>query len=51
MLLNSGYTCKLGDDGFLAAEITAADGENLQLIRQAVTARFEDTLQDTVKQN
>lgn len=46
-----GHVSTLGDGGFLAAEITPADGENLQLIRQAVTKRFQDEIQDTVKEN
>lgn len=46
-----GYLSTLGDNEFLAAEITAADGENLQLIRQAVTKRFKDQIQDTIIEN
>lgn len=46
-----GYESEREGGEFLAAEMTLGDGQNVMLIRDAVTRLFNDRLQDTLAEN
>ena len=46
-----GYASIKAGGEFLGAELLLPDGDNLLLIRDGVTSRFSDNIQDTLKEN